>query len=61
MKFACRNLGAPDLARRGLTANSAPVEVLLVDIEADLVIDDDGRTVWNEDGFPLRARSPDGA
>ncbi|GAA1100080.1 hypothetical protein [Kitasatospora arboriphila] len=53
MKLACRNLGSPDLARRGLTADSAPVEVLLVDIEADLVISDDGRTVWNEDGFPV--------
>ena len=53
MKFALRNFGAPDLPRRGLTANSAPVAVLLVDIEADLVISDNSRTVWSEDRFPV--------
>lgn len=70
MEFACRNFGAPDLARRGLTAGSAPVEVLLVDIEADLVVSDNGLAVWSEDRFPVaelaRALSlwlglPDGA
>ncbi|MFD7454129.1 hypothetical protein [Kitasatospora sp. NPDC059827] len=53
MEFACWNFGAPDLARRGLTAGSAPVEVLLVDIEADLVISDASLTVWSEDKFPV--------
>ncbi|MFE5795776.1 hypothetical protein ACFQ8C_24825 [Streptomyces sp. NPDC056503] len=53
MKFECRNFGTPDLPRRGLTASSAPPEILLVDIEADLVISDNGRTVWNEDMFPV--------
>ncbi len=53
MKFEYRNVGAPDLPRRGLTASTAPPEILLVDIEADLLIGDDGRTVWSEDGFPV--------
>ncbi len=38
MKFECRDFGAPDLVRRGLTASSAPPEILLVDTEAALVI-----------------------
>lgn len=51
--LAYRNLGADDLARRGLTAGSAPVAVLLLDIEADLVISHDGCTVWSESSFPV--------
>ncbi|GHJ97775.1 hypothetical protein SNE510_72940 [Streptomyces sp. NE5-10] len=51
MKFECRNFGAPDLPRRGLTASSAPLEIPLVDIEADLVISDNGRVVWSEEAF----------
>ncbi|MGW6559588.1 DUF7878 domain-containing protein [Streptomyces hydrogenans] len=53
MKFECRNFGAPDLPRRGLTASSAPLEILLVDIEADLMISDNGRIVWSEEAFPV--------
>ena len=53
MEFVCRNFGAPDLPRRGLTASSAPVAVLLVDIEADLAISDSSRTVWSEGQFPV--------
>ncbi|MFC1418894.1 DUF7878 domain-containing protein [Streptacidiphilus cavernicola] len=34
--------------------DSAPVALLLVDIEADLTISDDsGLVVWSEDGFPV--------
>ena len=53
MRFVCRNFGAPDLARRGLTADSAPLAVLLLDIEADFVISDDDVVVWSEDEFPV--------
>ncbi|MFE5795055.1 hypothetical protein ACFQ8C_21120 [Streptomyces sp. NPDC056503] len=53
MKFECRNFGVPDLPRRGLAASSAPLEILLVDIEADLVISDNGRTVWSEEAVQV--------
>ncbi|MFD8596648.1 hypothetical protein ACFV1L_16765 [Kitasatospora sp. NPDC059646] len=51
--LAFRDVGTPDLARRGLTPASAPPAVLLLDVEADLSVDDDGRTVWSEPAFPV--------
>ncbi|KDN88057.1 hypothetical protein KCH_01340 [Kitasatospora cheerisanensis KCTC 2395] len=53
MYFAFRSFGAPDLARRGLTPASAPPAVLLLDVEAELSIVDDGRPVWSEPAFPV--------
>lgn len=51
--FACGSLGAPDLLRRGLSADSAPLAVLLLDVEADLEPRDGDRTVWSERAFPV--------
>ncbi|MFG2823762.1 hypothetical protein ACGFX4_30600 [Kitasatospora sp. NPDC048365] len=51
--FACGSLGAPDLPRRGLSAGSAPLAVLLLDVEADLELRDGDRTVWSERAFPV--------
>jgi hypothetical protein len=51
--FAYRNLGAPDLYRRGLQPETAPVGVLLVDIEADVAVRDGNRVVFAEKQFPV--------
>lgn len=53
MQFVCRNFGLSDLSRRGLTPQEAPLEVLLLDIEAELSIWEDGRAVWSEEAFPV--------
>ncbi|WP_371551515.1 hypothetical protein OG266_43940 [Streptomyces sp. NBC_00554] len=53
MRFACRNFGLSDLSRRGLAPQEAPLEVLLLDIEAELSIREDGRVVWSEEAFPV--------
>jgi hypothetical protein len=53
LELAYRNFGALDLPRRGLAPRSAPLAVLLVDIEADLVIADGDRVVWSERLFPV--------
>ncbi|MFH8405247.1 hypothetical protein ACH4FX_10785 [Streptomyces sp. NPDC018019] len=53
VRFAYQNVGAPDLRRRGLQPETAPVGVLLVDIEADLVIQDGDRVVFAEKLFPV--------
>jgi hypothetical protein len=51
--FAYRNLGAPDLYRRGLQPETAPVGDLLVDIEADVAVRDGNRVVFAEKQFPV--------
>lgn len=53
MRFVCRNFGLSDLPRRGLAPNEAPLEVLLLDIEAELSIWEEGRAVWSEEAFPV--------
>ncbi|MGW2033521.1 DUF7878 domain-containing protein [Streptomyces sp. NPDC001811] len=53
MRFVCRNFGLSDLPRRGLTPQEAPLEVLLLDIEAELSIREQGREVWSEEAFPV--------
>ena len=53
MQFVCRNFGVSDLSRRGFTAQEAQSEVLLLDIEAQLSIWEDGRAVWSEEAFPV--------
>ncbi|MGW6317673.1 DUF7878 domain-containing protein [Streptomyces sp. NPDC055099] len=53
MRFVCRNFGRSDLPRRGLALHEAPLEVLLLDIEAELSIWEDGRSVWSEEAFPV--------
>ncbi|MEU9496881.1 hypothetical protein AB0D73_34585 [Streptomyces sp. NPDC048215] len=53
VNFAYRNVGIPDLYRRGLRPETAPLEVLLVDIEADLVIRDGSQVVMAEGLFPV--------
>ncbi|WP_232795062.1 hypothetical protein [Kitasatospora sp. NRRL B-11411] len=53
MRFVCRNFGLSDLARRGLTAQEAPLAVLLLDVEAELSVWDRGRPVWSEEAFPV--------
>lgn len=53
MRFACRNFGLSDLPRRGLTWQEAPLEVLLLDIEAELSIWEQGRAVWSQEQFPV--------
>ncbi|MEU2437441.1 hypothetical protein ACFY9A_19105 [Streptomyces rubradiris] len=52
MRFVCRNFGLSDLPRRGLTPQEAPLEVLLLDIEAEFSIWEQGRVVWSEEAFP---------
>ncbi|MET9012083.1 hypothetical protein ABZX74_14355 [Streptomyces olivaceoviridis] len=47
------NLNTSDLPRRGMTPATAPVHVLLVDLEADLVIRDGERTVCAVEDFPV--------
>jgi hypothetical protein len=53
VRFEYRNLGMPDLFRRGLRPETADLGVLLVDIEADLVLRVDGRVVFAEGAFPV--------
>ncbi|GGU46966.1 hypothetical protein [Streptomyces coeruleorubidus] len=53
MRFACRNFGLSDLPRRGLAPREAPLEVLLLDIEAELTIWEEGKLVWSEEAFPV--------
>ncbi|MFC0844714.1 hypothetical protein ACFH04_13500 [Streptomyces noboritoensis] len=53
MQFVCRNFGLSDMPRRGLTAQEAPLAVLLLDIDAELSIWEQGREVWSEDAFPV--------
>ncbi|MFD6294328.1 hypothetical protein ACFWFU_05920 [Streptomyces sp. NPDC060235] len=53
MQFVCRDFGLSDLPRRGLTPHEAPLEVLLLDIEAELSIWEDRRVVWSEEAFPV--------
>ncbi|MFB6508347.1 MULTISPECIES: hypothetical protein [unclassified Streptomyces] len=53
MRFVCRNFGLSDLPRRGLAPHEAPLEVLLLDIEAELSIWEEGRAVWSEEAFPV--------
>lgn len=53
MQFVCRNFGLWDLPRRGLTQQEVPLEVLLLDIEAEMSIWEDGRPVWSEEAFPV--------
>src|SRR5690606_6297793 len=53
VRFGYRNTGAPDLHRRGLRPETAPVAMLLTDIEADLVIRDGVRIVFAEESFPV--------
>ncbi|MER6184233.1 hypothetical protein [Streptomyces sp. NPDC001652] len=53
MRFVCQNFGLSDLQGRGLTPQEAPLEVLLLDIEAELSILEQGRVVWSERAFPV--------
>lgn len=53
MRFVCRSFGLSDLPRRGLAAHEAPLELLLLDIEAELSIWEEGRAVLSEEGFPV--------
>ncbi|MFI6875153.1 hypothetical protein ACIBL6_17125 [Streptomyces sp. NPDC050400] len=53
MRFVCGDFGLSDLPRRGLTPQEAPLEVLLLDIEAELSILEQGRMVWSEREFPV--------
>ncbi|MEW2508790.1 hypothetical protein [Streptomyces sp. NPDC046870] len=47
------NLNTSDMPRRGMEPATAPVHVLLVDLEADLVIRDGERTVCAVEDFPV--------
>ncbi|MER5476399.1 hypothetical protein ABT026_05385 [Streptomyces sp. NPDC002734] len=53
VQLAYRNLGMPDLYRRGLRPWTAGSEVLLVDIEADLFVQDGSRVVCGDVCFPV--------
>ncbi|WP_443732222.1 DUF7878 domain-containing protein [Streptomyces laculatispora] len=53
MRFACRNFGVSDLPRRGLTPSEAPLEVLLLDIDAELSVRDDEGRLLSEEMFPV--------
>jgi hypothetical protein len=53
VRFVCRNFGLSDLPRRGLAPHEAPLEVLLLDIEAELSLWEEGRAVWFEEAFPV--------
>ncbi|MFJ8040073.1 hypothetical protein ACIRBX_06090 [Kitasatospora sp. NPDC096147] len=53
MYLHCGRLTAPDLARRGLTFATAPVEVLLTDVEARFALADGERVLWEEAAFPV--------
>ncbi|MFI1768948.1 hypothetical protein ACH41H_43920 [Streptomyces sp. NPDC020800] len=41
------------MPRRGLTPQEAPLAVLLLDIEAELSIWEQGRAVWSGEQFPV--------
>ncbi|MER5951728.1 hypothetical protein ABT127_37395 [Streptomyces sp. NPDC001904] len=53
MRLTFRNIGAPDLPKRGYTPDNAPIAALLLDIEADFSIEEDGRTLWSEELFQV--------
>lgn len=53
MRFVCGGFGLSDLLRRGLAPHEAPLEVRLLDIEAELSIWEAGRVVWSEGAFPV--------
>lgn len=53
MRFTCRNFGMSDLPRCGMTPQEAPLEVLLLDIEAELSVWEQGQVVWSEQEFPV--------
>jgi hypothetical protein len=53
MRFICRNFGVSDLLRRGLTPSEAPLEVLLLDIDAELTVWDNEHVLWSEEMFPV--------
>lgn len=53
MRFVCRNFGLSDLPRRGRTPQEASREVLLLDVEAELTIWEQGRAVWSDEAFPV--------
>ncbi|MFC9729008.1 hypothetical protein ACFWGM_00775 [Streptomyces roseolus] len=53
MRFVCRNFWVSDMPRRGHTPQDAPLMVLLLDLEADLSIWEEGREVWSERMFPV--------
>lgn len=53
MRFACRNFGVSDLPRRGLAPSEAPLEVLLLDIDAELSVWDDECQLLSEEMFPV--------
>lgn len=53
MRLVCRNFGLSDLPRRGLTPQEAPLAVLLLDIEAELSVWEEGQMVWSEEAFPV--------
>ncbi|WP_259370992.1 MULTISPECIES: hypothetical protein [Streptomyces] len=51
--FVCSNFGLSDLPRRGLTPQEAPLAALLLDIEAELSVWEQGRKAWSEEAFPV--------
>ncbi|MFG3527402.1 hypothetical protein ACGF8B_11675 [Streptomyces sp. NPDC047917] len=53
VRFVCRNFGLSDLPRRSLAPHDAPLEVLLLDIEAELSIWEERKVVWSEGAFPV--------
>ncbi|MFI1176833.1 DUF7878 domain-containing protein [Streptomyces melanogenes] len=53
MRLDFRNIGAPDLSKRGYTPANAPLVALLLDIEADFSIEEDGRTLWSQECFQV--------
>ncbi|MFC8538107.1 hypothetical protein ACFUJY_29905 [Streptomyces sp. NPDC057249] len=53
MRFVCRDFGLSDQPRRGLTPQEAPLEVLLLDIEAELSVWEHGQVMWREQQFPV--------
>lgn len=53
MRLVCRDFGVPDMPRRGISPHEAPLEILLLDVEAELSIWGDGQAVWSEEMFPV--------
>ncbi|MFK8906239.1 hypothetical protein [Streptomyces sp. YS-3] len=53
MRFVFGNIGAPDLPKRGYTPGNAPLIALLLDIEADFAIEEDGQTLWEDVHFQV--------
>ncbi|MFI6518004.1 hypothetical protein ACIBF1_20780 [Spirillospora sp. NPDC050679] len=53
MRFSYRDIGLPDLLRRGIKPDEAPVEVLLLDIEAEFSLWDNGQVLWSLEAFPV--------